>query len=70
MRDPKQAIDRRAALAGAGAVGALAAAAALLPSEQGAAPAPDVADAKPASDTSAGYRLTEHVKRYYATTRI
>jgi hypothetical protein len=70
MRDPKKGADRRAMLAGAGTVGALAAAATVLPvMQQGAAPLQN-ADAKPASDTSAGYRLTEHVKRYYASTRI
>jgi len=69
MKDPKSLVDRRAVMAGAGAVGALAAAASLLPgakpeavSTQGAAAA--------APDTASGYRLTEHVKRYYATARI
>ena len=52
MGDSSKPVDRRTMLAGASAVGALAAAATLLP------------------DTAAGYRLTEHVKRYYATARI
>jgi hypothetical protein len=69
MRDPKQAVGRRGMLAGAGAVGALAAAAVVLP--KGAQPeAQPVADARPVSDTAAGYRLTEHVKRYYQTAKI
>jgi hypothetical protein len=69
MRDPKQTVGRRTMLAGVGTVGALTAAAALLPTAQqpvaGAA-----APAKPEADTATGYRLTEHVKRYYQTTRV
>jgi hypothetical protein len=48
----------------------LAAAAAVLP---GRAPGPSAEPAsagKPAPEAGTGYRLTEHVKRYYATTRI
>ena len=70
MRDPKKSADRRALLAGAGTVGALAAAATVLPVMQQSTAPLQSADAKPAPDTSAGYRLTEHVKRYYASTRI
>jgi hypothetical protein len=70
MTDRQPTIDRRKALAGAGTAGALVAAAAVLPSMQGAAPAGEGAEAKPASDASAGYRLTEHIKSYYASTRI
>jgi hypothetical protein len=70
MRDSKQQVDRRQALAGAGAVGALTAVAAVLPglSTEGTATSQGAAQAQP--DTAAGYRLTEHVKRYYASTRI
>jgi len=69
MRDPRQTVGRRGMLAGAGAAGALAAAAVVLP--KGAQPdAQAAAAAQPASDSAAGYRLTEHVKRYYATARI
>lgn len=68
MRDPRKSLDRRTMLAGAGTVGALAAAAAVLPGAQ--ITPPQQASARPTSDTAAGYRLTEHVKRYYATTRI
>ncbi len=72
MSDGKQVTVRRTVLAGAGGVGALAAVAALLPS---AVPTESVATLdraadKPASSTAAGYRLTEHVKRYYQTARI
>jgi hypothetical protein len=70
MRDPKPSADRRAALAGAGAVGALAAAAALLPAAKPQAPGADATGAQPIDDQSSGYRLTEHIKRYYATARI
>jgi hypothetical protein len=70
MRDPKKSADRRALLAGAGTVGALAAAATVLPVMQQEAAPLQSGDAKPAPDTSAGYRLTEHVKRYYGSTRI
>jgi hypothetical protein len=61
--------DRRALLAGAGAVGALAGVAALLPSPPPVAGA--VADATPASPAAAqGYQVTEHVLRYYQTARV
>lgn len=64
---PKPAISRRSVFAGAGAAGALAAAAAVLPS------APKVpvqtAEIKPDAQNG-GYQLTDHVKQYYATARI
>jgi len=66
-----QVLSRRKALAGAGAVGAVAAVAAvastgLTPaSQQTAAAATGAADAD-----QAGYRLTEHIKRYYSTARV
>jgi hypothetical protein len=41
-----------------------------LPGGQQAVADAKVVDAKPAPDTSSGYRLTEHVKRYYSSTRI
>jgi hypothetical protein len=64
---PNPALSRRTVFAGAGAVGALAAAATLLP----AAPKAPVqaALAKPEPETG-GYQLTDHVKQYYATARI
>ena len=70
MPDSKQKLDRRVMLAGAGGVGALAVAAAALPGAQQAAGAKADAAAKPLPDTAAGYRLTEHVLRYYKTARI
>ena len=69
MKSPEKSLERRTLLAGAGTAGALAAAAAVLPTVQPAA-APVQTGAQPMPDTSAGYRLTEHVKRYYASTRI
>jgi hypothetical protein len=68
MRDPKQAVNRRAALAGAGTVGALAAVATMLPAIK--PRAPGASGVEPAADEASGYRLTEHIKRYYATARI
>lgn len=61
-------LSRRRVFAGAGTAGALAAAAAALPLS----PVPDskpapVADAQ---DSAAGYRLTEHVRRYYRTAKV
>ena len=69
MQNPKKSLERRTLLAGAGTAGALAAAAVVLRTAQQTA-LPQQADAKPIADTAAGYRLTEHVKRYYASTRI
>jgi hypothetical protein len=69
MRDPKQTVGRRTMLAGVGTVGALTAAAALLPTAQQ-PPESAAAPAKPDADTASGYRLTEHVKRYYQTARV
>ncbi len=68
MSNDKQVKARRTVLAGAAGAGALATAATLLPT---AAKAPAGASgAKPADDSAAGYRMTEHVKRYYQTARI
>ena len=64
----QQPLARRTMLAGAGTAGALAAVAALMPGRETAAPIPDAA-AVP-SNTSPGYRLTEHVQRYYRTARV
>lgn len=64
---PHSAISRRTVFAGAGAVGALAAAATLLPAAEK-APS-QVAQAKPEPETG-GYQLTDHVKQYYATAKI
>lgn len=68
-KTPSPQLSRRRVFAGAGTVGALAAAAVVLPLAK-----PDsehaAAETKPAADTDGGYRLTEHVKRYYQTTKV
>lgn len=67
MKKPSTpALNRRTVFAGAGAAGALAVAASVLPNARDAAPAAAPAD-KPAE--SGGYRLSEHVKQYYASAR-
>jgi hypothetical protein len=69
MQEPKKSLGRRTVLAGAGTASALAAAAVVLPMAQKAETLqPATVPAQP--DTAAGYRLTEHVKRYYASARI
>lgn len=66
----QQALPRRTLLAGAGTASALAAAAALLPGRPESQPIQDAVAQAPASETDAGYRLTEHVKQYYRTARV
>ena len=62
-----QPLKRRGLLIGAGAAGAAVVAAKVLP---GAAPvAPVAAVATKAIDKAGGYQVTDHVLRYYATTR-
>ena len=71
MAETKNLLDRRTMVAGAGAVGALAAVAALVVGASGkTSEAQQVAQAQPPADTSAGYRLSDHVKHYYQTARI
>ena len=62
-------LNRRYALAGAGTAGALAAAAVALPIRPG-APAPTAAAGGTASDDHGRYQETQHVLRYYQTTRV
>jgi len=62
-------LSRRTVFAGAGAVGAIAAVAILLPGRSTEAQAPEQA-AKPMPSRGGGYTLSEHVKQYYKTTRI
>ncbi|MFI5444276.1 formate dehydrogenase [Polaromonas sp. UC242_47] len=60
--------SRRSFFVGAAVTGAAAAAVVALPGVQipeAASPAP-----KPAPENGGGYSLSEHVKRYYTTTRI
>jgi cysteine synthase len=68
MDKPTPKLSRRTVFAGAGTAGALAAAAALLPKAAVEAP---VAAAQPEADTAkGGYQVTQHVLRYYQTTRV
>jgi hypothetical protein len=67
-KPPQPTISRRTVFAGAGAVGALAAAAVVLPGAQKAAV--PVAAALPEPTATGGYQLTDHVKQYYATARV
>lgn len=59
-------LSRRTLFAGAGTLGALAAAAVVLPGSQATAPAKP----EPVANADEGYRLTEHVKRYYQSARV
>jgi len=63
-------LGRRQALAGAGAAGALAAAAVVLKTTLPDATAPPQPTGKPKPDEGGGYRVTEHVMRYYQTTKV
>ena len=69
MTDRRHDAKRRHLIAGAGTAGALAAGAALVPLAPQPAAGP-LADAKPPTDGKTGYRLTDHVLRYYQTARI
>ncbi len=62
-------LSRRTVFTGAGAVGAIAAVASLLP--RGAPEAEVTAPtAKPKPTRGGGYTLSDHVKHYYKTTRV
>jgi hypothetical protein len=68
MNRSADALTRRGLITSAAGAGAVAAAAQLLPSVRVAS-----TDSQPAPATqgrSGGYRLTEHVKRYYRTTLV
>ncbi|MGZ5181563.1 MAG: formate dehydrogenase [Ramlibacter sp.] len=62
-------LSRRTLFAGVGTVGALAAAASLLPGAQQVTDAPEPTRREP-PERGGGYALSEHVKRYYRTTRL
>jgi hypothetical protein len=65
---PTSKLTRRRVFAGAGTAGALAAVAAVLPGQTALPHA--TALTKPAPDSNGGYQLTEHVRRYYQTTKV
>jgi hypothetical protein len=68
MSQPQAKLSRRTLFAGAGTAGAIAAAATVIPHVVQQEPAaPD--ERKPAPEKGGGYQLTDHVKRYYKTTR-
>lgn len=70
MSDDKTSIlGRRRLFAGAGAAGAVAAMAAVAPRLTPTEPQA-VAAAKPEGASTGGYQVTEHVLRYYQTTRV
>lgn len=66
MAEEKKQPARRSFLAGLG-LAAAAGVAAKLPSTTS---APDLAEAAPAEPEGDGYRLTEHIKKYYRTTTL
>jgi hypothetical protein len=66
MEQQKEQLSRRTLFLGAGTIGAVAAVATMLPSVQQPAVPPEV---KAPPESGGGYQLTEHVKRYYQTTR-
>lgn len=69
MKSDQQNISRRRWVAGAATAGALAAAAtAVLPVRR--EPSAEPAPAGPAPRQGGGYRVSEHVLRYYQTTRV
>ena len=65
-------LTRRHVVAGAGTVGALAAAAAALPLANTASSTEkkSLAGAKPQAEPQDGYQLTDHVRRYYQTAKV
>ena len=62
-------VSRRRVVAGASAVGAVAALTSLVPAIP-AAVVPVARQAEPPPEKGGGYRLSEHVKRYYKTTLV
>jgi hypothetical protein len=68
MNLPKEKVSRRRLFAGAGAAGAIAAAATVLPLAR--QPDGPETQAKPEDGKSDGYRVTEHIQRYYQTTKV
>jgi hypothetical protein len=69
MTEPKSRLSRRTLFAGAGTVGALATVASLLPQRE--LPTPAVQEVTPPAppERGGGYRVTEHVQRYYRSAR-
>ena len=70
MSDQKQTLARRTLLGGAATAGAALGAAALMRGKGDPAPAPQQTAQVTDASEGEGYRLTEHIKQYYATARI
>jgi hypothetical protein len=68
MQDSQPKPSRRGFFFGAAATGAAAAAVVALPGVG--IPEAAITEPKPAPEKGGGYSLSEHVKRYYQTTRI
>ena len=68
MQDSQPKPSRRSFFFGAAVTGAAAAAVVALPGVQ--APDASVSEPKPAPEKGGGYSLSDHVKRYYSTTRV
>jgi hypothetical protein len=68
MQDSQPKPSRRGFVFGAAVTGAAAAAVVTLPGVQ--IPEAASAEPKPAPENGGGYSLSEHVKRYYQTTRV
>ncbi|MEO7150211.1 MAG: formate dehydrogenase [Burkholderiaceae bacterium] len=64
-----QPLKRRGLVLGVGSAGAAALAVKLMPGAVPVAPATSVAKSAVSSVDAGGYRLSEHVRRYYETTR-
>ena len=69
MQDQKAALSRRSLFAGMATVGAVAAATSVLPGAVKGMAEP-AAPQLPKPERGGGYTLSEHVKRYYQTTRV
>lgn len=70
MSESQSRPSRRGFIRGAAVAGAATAAVATLPRAPGVAPAPVAQPQPPAPENGGGYRLSEHVQRYYKTTRV
>jgi hypothetical protein len=66
MKQSQSKLSRRTWFAGAGTIGTAAVAARLLPGVQAVAAPTEV---RPPPEKGGGYQLTDHVRRYYETTR-
>lgn len=67
MKASQAPVSRRRLFAGAGSIAAVAAVASVIPVRED---PPARAQSEPQPDKRAGYRLTEHIQRYYQTARV